>query len=78
MEGEVAYLRMTSYDGNQPYATGPFTLSGSQVTQGYSSESLHPAVLNMILSRVAPTGATNIPRSWGALACAYLGVPSTV
>ncbi len=27
-------------------------------------------------SRVVPTGAANLPRSWGALACCYLGQPS--
>ena len=26
-------------------------------------------------SRVVPAGAANIPRSWGALACVYLGWP---
>ena len=27
--------------------------------------------------RVVPTGATNLPRSWGALASVYLGHPAT-
>lgn len=27
-------------------------------------------------SRVVPTGAANMPRSWGSLACAYFGQPS--
>ena len=27
--------------------------------------------------RVAPTGPTNAPRRWGALACAYLGTPAS-
>lgn len=27
-------------------------------------------------SRVVPTGAVNAPRSWGALACVYLGHPA--
>lgn len=26
-------------------------------------------------SRVVPVGAANVPRSWGALACAYFGQP---
>lgn len=29
-------------------------------------------------SRVVPTGAANVPRSWGSLACAYLGQQSAV
>lgn len=28
-------------------------------------------------ARVVPTGAANTPRSWGALACAYLGQPAS-
>ena len=31
------------------------------------------ASLGMDSSRVVPTGAANIPRSWGSLACAYFG-----
>ncbi|WP_206214964.1 MULTISPECIES: hypothetical protein, partial [unclassified Desulfovibrio] len=26
---------------------------------------------------VVPTGAANVPRSWGSLACAYFGQPAT-
>lgn len=32
--------------------------------------------LSFKASRVAPTGATYAPRSWGALASVYLGQPS--
>lgn len=28
-------------------------------------------------SRVVPTGAVNVPRSWGSLACAYFGQRSS-
>ena len=28
-------------------------------------------------SRVAPVGAANKPRAWGALACCYLGTPAS-
>lgn len=31
----------------------------------------------MNTGNVVPTGAVNIPRSWGSLACAYLGHPAT-
>ena len=33
-------------------------------------------VSNLYSSRVVPTGAANIPRSWGSLACAYFGQPA--
>ena len=28
--------------------------------------------------RVSPTGAANIPRTWGSVACTYFGQPSAV
>ena len=31
----------------------------------------------MSAARVVPTAAKNQPRAWGALACAYLGQPSS-
>jgi len=31
--------------------------------------------ISLQASRVVPTGATNKPRAWGALACCYLGTP---
>lgn len=33
------------------------------------------AELGLDGSRVVPVGASNMPRSWGALACAYFGQP---
>lgn len=33
--------------------------------------------LGLESSRVTPIGAANVPRSWGSLACAYLGQRAT-
>lgn len=41
---------------------------------GKSDKYIHYLRINT--SRVAPTGAANVPRSWGSLACAYFGQPS--
>ena len=35
-----------------------------------------PGGLGFNSSKVVPTGAANIPRSWGTLACAYFGQPA--
>ncbi|MDE5878477.1 MAG: phage tail protein [Desulfovibrio sp.] len=37
----------------------------------------HVATLDYKASRVVPVGATNTPRIWGSLACAYFGQPAT-
>lgn len=43
---------------------------GTVGTEGFYRLALEP-------SRVVPVGAVNVPRSWGALACAFFGQPST-
>lgn len=47
----------------------PYTFHGGE---GYN-----PRNLVFSAGRVVPTGASNIPRSWGALASVYLGQPTT-
>lgn len=62
---------------NGEYATGAVT-TGRYVNEHYTSSASSSGgyVYAIDSGRVVPTGAVNIPRSWGALACAYLGLPA--
>lgn len=55
-----------------------YSTYGSNTTtlSGYSS-SYQPELTTFSSGNVTCTGAVYIPRSWGALACAYLGQPAT-
>lgn len=57
-------------------STGPFYVDGTQWWTAAASGGNRP-LIKFDPGRVVPTGAANIPRSWGALACAYLGRPAT-
>lgn len=57
-------------------STGPFYADGTGWTAAYSGN--RRAMIKFDPGRVVPTGATNLPRSWAALACVYLGQPATV
>lgn len=52
------------------YDTAPYLAAGSGAAQ-------LARTLNIDTSRVVPTGDANAPRRWGALACAYLGAPTS-
>lgn len=60
-------------------ATGAFEFKN---TGGYTTSSgvgnTYLTDLYIAASRVVPTGASNAPRRWGALACAYLGQPASL
>ena len=70
---------------NSVSTTIPSTLPGSALIYeggylacGYSTEKkYYVAGLTLDSERTLPTGVANIPRSWGSLACAYLGQPVT-
>ena len=59
--------------------SGPYT-AGSAVYDGniaYNSGSGSSKALAFDSGRAVPTGSANAPRRWGALACAYLGIPAS-
>ena len=68
--GKSCYLHWKGSDAFYPdgasSAQGMFHTTGT--SQPCGDEAVH-----LQTSRVVPVGATNIPRSWGALACAYFG-----
>ena len=41
-----------------------------------ATEKMFDYQVHFDLSRVVPTGAVIVPRSWGSLACAYFGQPA--
>lgn len=59
------------------YAGGVFEVLGPAYYANSDSMERRNAGLSMNLARVVPVGATNIPRSWGSLACAYFGQVAT-
>lgn len=63
--------------GLGPGADGVFEVEYTTPVGTSQGSGQHVATLIYKASRVVPTGAVNLPRSWGALACAYLGVPAT-
>lgn len=50
---------------------------GNSVSRGSGGYVTYTRGIGVDLSRGMPTGATFAPRSWGALACVYLGQPAT-
>lgn len=70
------YIRIVDSHPSSP-STGPF--ANTSITTGPPTESgpNFGAECYFDPSRVVPTGAVNAPRSWGALACTYLGQPTT-
>lgn len=60
-----------------PTTTGAFSVSGAAGGAPSGSAGSGYAQLLMAASDVVPTGPTNAPRRWGALACAYLGQPAS-
>ena len=63
-----------AYTGAATVLTAPSlgTLSG-----GVANNSHDMLAARFVASRVAPVGSVFAPRRWGALACAYLGVPAS-
>lgn len=58
-------------------AEGVFSSSSNQGTTNIGGGGNYNIKnINFYLSRVQPTGPTFVPRSWGALACVYLGAPA--
>ena len=61
--------------------SGAFRLTGNgdpeYCWQGNNSTKHATQRLEYDPSRVVPTGATNTPRSWGSLTCAYFGQAAT-
>lgn len=60
-----------------PTTTGAFSVSGAAGGAPIGNSGSAYAQLLMAASDVVPTGPTNAPRRWGALACAYLGRPAS-
>ena len=55
-----------------------FSAKGSNSTYAFvngavTSQVAPDYLIDFNLSRMVPVGAANIPRTWGALACAYFG-----
>lgn len=73
--GTVAVLDYSSGVPEGGHASGAF--SQGAYTYGPASSGVDSGYYAHFASgRVVPTGAVNAPRSWGALACAYLGHPA--
>lgn len=64
-------------DATAAILTGAF-YAGAARAHGTAGGSLSYNDLAFDSGRVVPTGAVNLPRSWGALACCYLGQPAQV
>lgn len=61
-------------------AVPPATSAMYVVKNGYGYQGVNGAWRSytyLDISRVVPTGAANKPRAWGALACCYLGTPTS-
>ncbi|WP_165079249.1 MULTISPECIES: hypothetical protein [unclassified Desulfovibrio] len=58
-------------DGNKPHTIVNVLAPSSNRTGAAGNFS---AIFDT--ERVVPTGAANVPRSWGSLACAYFGQPN--
>lgn len=68
------------------YFIPTYNTSGAVYTQTVSANQAEPAggvvttqpfYVNFDNARVVPVGKANAPRSWGALACGYLGTPAS-
>lgn len=77
IRGMQGYIRIVDSNPSQP-STGPFVNTGIAVGPETGTGQNYGAECYFDPSRVVPTGTTNSPRAWGALACVYLGVPATV
>lgn len=55
---------------------GAFSLSRSSPSKAFGSNANGFTEVAFTSSNVVPTSAVNMPRSWGALACVYLGLPA--
>lgn len=64
----------TTVDGTGAFASD-LPVAGLFFSPGGSSSPVYNVRGVFNPSRVVPTGAANAPRCWGALACAYLGIP---
>lgn len=77
IQGTYQVQEMSSGGGTypNPIVTGPFY---SIMGQNYyaTGNAGQCAGIGFNASLVVPTGAVNLPRSWGALACCYLGQPA--
>lgn len=60
--------------------SGAFVLTspGTNVIQHVAALDPSRVLSHFASGNVVTTGNVNIPRSWGALACVYLGQPATV
>ena len=62
--------------GNIPASSGAFYEGSAGLGIASPTGNAHSNV-DFLSSRVIPTGAANVPRSWGSLACAYFGQRAT-
>ena len=56
--------------------TGSLFITDNHTTYGMKESdrtNTYPLGFGFDSSRAVPVGAANVPRSWGSLACAYLG-----
>jgi len=60
-----------------PSADGVFYRSATAVVHNIASGSSSHDRVTFDLGRVVPVGSANAPRRWGALACVYLGRPTS-
>ncbi len=76
IRGMQGYIRIVDWSPSQP-STGPFVTTPINIGPNTESGSSFGGECFFDPGRVVPTGAVNAPRSWGALACTYLGQPTT-
>ena len=76
--GETKQIRSTAVANDIALTTGAFEFFGKTMTQGASGEGASSAgsQLRLKSSNVVPTGARNIPASFGVLMAVYLGRPA--
>lgn len=66
------YTHMKGFGAFYVRGTGTYNFNNASTAREVSTD--HEVVLDP--SRVVPTGAVNVPRSFGAVLCAYLGQPT--
>lgn len=72
----ITYAFFDSLSSENRVTDGAFSLSRSSLSSGKGSNANGFTEVAFTSSNVVPTSAVNMPRSWGALACAYLGLPA--
>lgn len=51
-------------------------IAGTDWNTGRAENNIYLYNSRLNIARVVPTGSSNKPRAWGALACCYLGQPA--